>query len=407
MQQQMDWRTALQFAGVGLAIVVILRLASFIGSFLAGLGILAIGHMFVAVAYLPKWRRTATWIIILWTLVVVVKPVVWNSLPVMVQDALSSREGVESTRLSETFRGHGADAMQELAFYCSKTEEQYTNEISVARQELDRLGLYNPNRVEKEIAFQQKVKNVEEWRRKCTKDLQYDDESISIVSKNIANFFSAIASALHPNTNKEWYDLLGILLLAGFGLYVATWKGKWTQSVGAAMLLAFIFFLGRYVLFETDLPKPVRKAWEDSMKEESPEEKEARKRAEETRRVATRTAIPLTLPPITIADTKDPYAISNALRAGHKKVILTFRPDVTGNVETPDLQLGSGCGDGERFYYDLSPRAGKVNGKEVGFYLPLIGSLKWEYFSHRSSNPTARITACCLPSTIGGEPQCQ
>src|SRR3989338_1892488 len=288
MQQQIDWRTALQFAGVGFVIVFVLWIAGFIGSFWAGLGVLAVGHMFVAAAYIPKWRRTTIWVLAIWTLVVIVKPIVWNSLPAMVQDALSYRGGTESTRFSETFRGHGGDAIEQLALYCSKTEQQYTNEVIATRQELGGLRLDDPNRPAKEAELQQKVRNVEAWRKNCTKDFQYEGESVQTA---LVAFFSAVGSAFHPDNSKEWYDLLGILLLVGFGLFIAKWKGPWTKSLGGAMLLAFLFFFGRYVLFETSLTKPIQEGWAEATRELTPEEKEARrKRAEQARELAAATA---------------------------------------------------------------------------------------------------------------------
>lgn len=388
MQQQMDWRTALQFAGVGLIIVIVLRLAGFIGNFWAGLGVLAIGHMFVAAAYLPKWRRTAMWVVVIWTAVVVVKPIVWNSLSPQVQEAVSSHSAKRDARLSETFRGHGADAMQELAFYCSKTEQEYTQEVRIARQALDKLSLSNPKRSAEEAALQQKVKNVETWRQNCTKDFQYNGES---AETTLMAFVGAVVSAFHPDSPKEWYDLLGILLLAGLGLYASEEKTLWRNRIGGTILLIFFFGFGRFVLFETNLTNPLIKKWEDITGEETPEEKVARKKWNEEQ--------PTT--PHIIANTTDPYVITRALQEGHKKVVLVFYPDTTGVVKTPWLELGSGCG-AERFYYDLSPRDGKVfysggspNGEDVGVDLPFTGSLKWEIFVGRLATVAVRVMGWC------------
>lgn len=285
MQQKIDWQTALRFAGVGGVIVLVLWLAGFIGNFWAGLGVLAVVHMFVAAAYLPKWWKTSTCLVVLWTLVVVIKPIVWNSLPSMVQDALSSRRGAESTRFSETFRGHGGDAMEQLALSCSETERQYTLEVEQARKYLNSLLLSDPTRQVKEAELQQKVKDIEAWRARCTKDMQYKGEGVRAA---VGSFVSAVASAFHPDDAKEWYDLISILGLVGYGLYSATWKEmKWQRAIGGTMLLAFVFFLGRYVLFETNLTKPIQEAWALATRELTPEEKEdRRKRAEQARALA-------------------------------------------------------------------------------------------------------------------------
>lgn len=286
-----DWRTALGFSGVGLVVVLILWLAGFIGSFWAGLGVLAIGNMFLAAAYLPKWRKTSICLAVVWTLVVVVKPIVWNSLPPMVQDALSSRSGAESTRFSETVRGHGGDAMTQLALYCSEREKQYTDGVEKLRGIIHSLDPNDPNRPKQEAELQQRVRNIEAWRQKCTQDMQYEGATVRAA---VTSFITAVASAFHPDSPQKWYDLLGILLLVGFGFYCAKWdKLSWGRAVGGAMLLAFVFFLGRYVLFETNLTKPIQEMWALATRELTPEEKEEhRKRAEQARALAAITPVP-------------------------------------------------------------------------------------------------------------------
>lgn len=388
MQQQMDWRTALQFASVGVVVVFILRLAGFIGSVWTGLGILAIGYAFVAVAYLPELRKTATVILVLWALVTFGKLALWKSVSPEMQDAVSSRNAKNATRFSETFRGHGDLGLKELAYYCSQTEQKYVAEIQAARLVLDRMALLDPSRAAKEEALQKAVKGLETWRQNCTKEFQYDSES---ASNHIGSFFGAVASACHPDNSKEWYDLLGVLLFAGMGLYFAAWKEmKWQRAIGGALLLTFFFFGGRYVLFDTDLPRPIRGAWEELTREETPEEKAVRSRVDEEAKKEAALKAPLTI----MASDLTPNAF---VSIGSRKVIVKIAADErTIQVKVPKCVS-------RWAYVDMVP---PVSGRVVWYKgthheeepLPFDGRLSWtkevSAFQIEAERDTSLVVSC-------------
>ena len=283
--QPLTWTTLRNLAILGVSIVFVLWIAGFIGSFWAGLGVLAVGFAVLTVSRLSEWRRTAIILVVGWAFITIVKPVVWNSSPPVLQEAASSAGSKGNTRLAETFRGHGADALQQLAMYCSEREQQRKTEVDTLRKNL--IGLQpadEDNRADLELELQTKVREIEEWRQNCTENFQYSGDTFFA---RVGGFFGAVAAAFPPNDPKEWFDFLGILLLGGLGLYFSKKEVLWRNRIGGIMLLAFVFFSARFIIFETSLTKPFVKGWEEATREETSEEKAATEKATELAREKT------------------------------------------------------------------------------------------------------------------------
>ncbi len=241
-QQTMDWRVALQFASVGIVIVLVLWLAGIINNLWMGFGILAIGHAFVVVSYLPAWRKTATVLMIAWTVGTMGWLIVWNKFSPQVQDAISSRKLEEETRISETIRGHGAEGMQILAMHCSQTETMYVNEIIEIQKQLSLLTLNDSNRHNKEALLKNKVAKLLEWRKKCTQEIQYTSEESH-------KFFEILGGYVPKERAQLIYWFIGSCFLFGLALYGATGKSRWYNYVGGFAVLLAVLLFGDTVLF--------------------------------------------------------------------------------------------------------------------------------------------------------------